>query len=93
MPAVEPTLEGPVVDSYDLICLIDKYNENFDQAWSWSGQPMMEIGPIRKRLKRQFKDYGTRLLKYQIVRMRLLMLTGKVEFTVIERGDRNGPTA
>src|ERR1017187_10988189 len=37
MPAAEPTLEGPVVDSYDLICLIDKYNENFDQAWSWSG--------------------------------------------------------
>src|ERR1035438_2844747 len=86
-------LGNPCMDSYDLVTLISPYNSDFDEAWSWSGTPMATEDGIRGRLKRQKKVYGERLKKYQIVRMRLFMLTGKVEFTVIERGDRNGPTA
>jgi hypothetical protein len=86
-------LGNPCMDSYDLVTLISPYNSDFDEAWSWSGTPMVTEDGIRGRLKRQKKVYGERLKKYQIVRMRLFMLTGKVEFTVIERGDRNGPTA
>ena len=89
---LEPTLEGPCSDSYDLITLINPYNEMFEEAWNWSGTPMTTEDGIRGRLKRQKKAYGERMKKYQIVRMRLLMLTGKVEFTIVERGDRNGPT-
>jgi hypothetical protein len=73
-------------NSFDLLLKLKKYNDTVGEGWGWFGQPMKSLEPIRKRLKREQKAYGNRLLAYKIVLMQLDQKTGEIEFGTVEEG-------
>lgn len=93
-------------NSYDLLLQMEDTDEK--RRWRFWGNPMMDIVPIQRRLKKLAKEYGgtggTNAIKaYKIVRSHLNQVTGEIHNRVVEfgtvdhgeitKGDSNGKKA
>lgn len=72
--------------SYDLMIKLDQFNEVYDQAWTWMGEPMRTMAAIDRRLAKEQKAYGERFLAYKITRTTINVRTGEIEFAVVAEG-------